>query len=115
MHIKRIFEYVFRIASFQNGQAGFTFIEALMVIAILGSLMAVAAIGTQQFSGDHGKAAALAVEKQVIASAATAHLKDGGQLPVTDYDLYREKYIQSKSVLADYYIDSEGTVIQNPR
>lgn len=99
----------------RNSQKGFTFIEVMMVVSILGALMAVTAIGTQQYIGDHGKQAALAVEKQIIASAVTAHLKDGGSLPVTDYDLYREKYIISKSTLADYFIDTEGNIIQNPR
>jgi hypothetical protein len=78
-------------------------------------MMSVLAISTHEYVGDHGKQAALAVEKQLIASAATAHLKDGGSLPVTDYDLYREKYITSKSTLADYFIDTDGNIIQNPR
>jgi prepilin-type N-terminal cleavage/methylation domain-containing protein len=98
-----------------SGQKGFTFIEVIMVISILGTLMAITAMSTQQYMGDHGKQAALAVEKQLIASAATAHLKNGGGLPVTDNDLYREKYIISKSVLADYVIDTEGNIIQTPK
>lgn len=99
----------------QASQKGFTFIEVIMVVAILGSLMAIVAIGTQAYTADHGKQAALAVEKQVIETAATAYLKDGGHLPVTDYQLYREKYIKSKSVLADYVVDAEGKVIQTPK
>jgi prepilin-type N-terminal cleavage/methylation domain-containing protein len=98
-----------------SSQKGFTFIEVMMVISILGSLMAITAMSTQQYMGDHGKKAALAVEKQLIASAATAHLKDGGSLPVTDHDLYREKYIVAKSVLADYVVDAEGNIIQTPK
>jgi prepilin-type N-terminal cleavage/methylation domain-containing protein len=99
----------------KTGQKGFTFIEVIMVVSILGSLMAITAIGTQEYVGDHGKKAALAVERQLIASAATAHLKDGGSLPVTDSELYRRKYIISKSVLADYIIDAEGNIIQTPK
>jgi hypothetical protein len=85
------------------------------VISILGSLMAIAAMGTQQYAGDHGKKVDLAVEKHVIATAASAHIKDGGNLPVTDDVLYQKKYITSKPTLASYIIDSDGTVIQIPR
>ncbi len=98
-----------------NRQGGFTYVELIMVMAILGTMTAVVTMSTQDYVGDHGTKAALAVEKQIIATAATAHLKDGRSLPVTDYDLYRERYITSKSVLADYYIDSDGTITQNPR
>jgi prepilin-type N-terminal cleavage/methylation domain-containing protein len=114
LRMLRLLKNCFRMPV-KNGQKGFTFIEVMMVISILGTLMAITAIGTQQYMGDHGKKAALAVEKQLIASAATAHLKDGGRLPVTDYDLYREKYIIAKSVLADYIVDAEGNIIQTPK
>lgn len=98
-----------------NSQKGFTYIELIMVMAILGTMAAVVTTSSQEYTGDHGKKVALAVEKRIIATAVTAHLKDGRSLPVTDYDLYREKYITSKSTLADYYIDTDGTIIQNPR
>ena len=99
----------------RDGQKGFTYIELVMVLAIMGTMAAVVTSATHEYVGDHGKSVALAVEKQIIATAATAHLKDGHSLPVTDYDLYREKYITSKSTLADYYIDADGTIIQNAR
>jgi prepilin-type N-terminal cleavage/methylation domain-containing protein len=102
-------------APHKNSQKGFTFIEVVMVVSILGTLAAVTALGTEQYMGDHGKTAALAVEKRIIASAATAHLKDGGSLPVTDYELYRERYITSKSTLADYTVDTDGNIIQIPK
>jgi prepilin-type N-terminal cleavage/methylation domain-containing protein len=99
----------------KTGEKGFTFIEVVMVIAILGTLAAVTVTATQPYMGDHGKKAALAVERQLIAAAATAHIKDGGNLPVTDHELYREKYILNKSTLADYTVTTDGDIVQDPK
>ena len=103
------------LSPLEDGQSGFTYVELIMVMAILGTMTAVVTASTRDYVGDHGTKVALAVEKRIIATAVTAHLKDGRSLPVTDHDLYREKYITSKSTLADYYVDTDGSIIQNPR
>ena len=70
--------------SFRHGEKGFTLVELLIVVAILGILAAVAIPNLTKFIGT-GEDQAMATELDVMQTAAIAYMSDNdGALPTAD-------------------------------
>ncbi len=89
--------------SFRHGEKGFTLVELLIVVAILGVLAAVAIPNLVSFIGT-GEAQALKTEQDVVQTAMIAIMADNSITAVT-----LQAAIASLSGLPDWTGETEGT------
>lgn len=98
----------------KGGQKGYTLVELMVAISILGVLSSTAMVAEQKYM-NAGKPEALRIEYKTIAAATQAYLNDNKRLPSSDDELAAAGYIDSVPTLADYSIDANGKITQVPR
>jgi prepilin-type N-terminal cleavage/methylation domain-containing protein len=96
------------------GDRGFTLVELLIVIVVLGILSGVVVFGVARFRSD-ATAAACQEDVAVVNSAAHARLAVTGVYPVSITELVTEKYLKAAPATGTYAFDAAtGTATRTP-
>jgi prepilin-type N-terminal cleavage/methylation domain-containing protein len=96
------------------GDRGFTLVELLIVIVVLGVLSGVVVFGVARFRSD-AEAAACREDVSVVNSAADARLAATGGYPASIAELVAERYLTAAPAAGTYAFDAAtGTATRTP-
>jgi len=94
---------------FSAGEKGFTLVELLVVVAILGTLAGVVALNVTNFLGA-GETEAACTERDIVQAAVVAYQAANGSIPSID-QLVTANYLMSTPTTAgDMTIGANGSV-----
>jgi prepilin-type N-terminal cleavage/methylation domain-containing protein len=86
--------------------AGFTLVEILLVVVILGTLASVVAFALTNMSG-RGRSAALSSDENILATAQAAHFAQYGRYASEDL-LVSSGLLRSESINHDFVVSPDG-------
>ena len=103
-----------RVRAARRGAGGFTLIEMLVTLVVLGVLVAIVVFGLAQFRGDSLNAACHA-DLKIVTTAANAYELQEGRYPSTLSDLKDNGYVQDPPSGVTYTFDTGAkSVSQGP-